>query len=169
MMLQAAVCDGVALDAFSLGEDRLRLRRAPATRSSSRSRRNAGTGSGSGGRPVAGGVGAVRRPRQTLKPRQAAVLAADREVTALEIGRDSGLYPNGNSRTWAELGSSLIRCPDRRLRGVVRPQAPSLRNHGTRSDRDCALQGHCQQRGSTCRGLRAEGCKRTAEGPADTA
>nr|WP_165128259.1 hypothetical protein [Bradyrhizobium sp. 6(2017)]QIG97940.1 hypothetical protein G6P99_40785 [Bradyrhizobium sp. 6(2017)] len=30
-------------------------------------------------------------------------------MTALEIGRDSGLYPNGNSRTSAELGSSLIR------------------------------------------------------------
>ncbi|WP_143046603.1 hypothetical protein [Bradyrhizobium erythrophlei] len=30
-------------------------------------------------------------------------------MTALEIGRDSGLYQNGTPRTWAELGSSLIR------------------------------------------------------------
>ncbi|OKO87572.1 hypothetical protein AC629_13610 [Bradyrhizobium sp. NAS80.1] len=46
-----------------------------------------------------------------LEPRSAAVLArmvaADRPVSAMEIGRDSGLYPNGTSQTWAELGLSL--------------------------------------------------------------
>ncbi|PDT77134.1 hypothetical protein [Bradyrhizobium sp. C9] len=51
--------------------------------------------------------------RYVLKPREATILAlllaADREMTALEIGRDSGLCRNGNTRTWAELGSSLIR------------------------------------------------------------
>lgn len=51
--------------------------------------------------------------RSLLKPREATVLAlllaADREMTAIEIGRDSGLYRNGTPQTWAELGSSLIR------------------------------------------------------------
>ncbi|MCW2194973.1 hypothetical protein DXU07_45305 [Bradyrhizobium elkanii] len=55
----------------------------------------------------------MRRPAQTLRPREATVLtlllAADREMTALEIGRDSGFYQNGTPQTWAELGSSLIR------------------------------------------------------------
>lgn len=48
-----------------------------------------------------------------LEPRSAAVLAhmvaADGPVTATDIGRNSGLYPNGHPQTWAELGRSLVR------------------------------------------------------------
>jgi hypothetical protein len=36
------------------------------------------------------------------------LMAADAPATSLEIGRDSGLYPNGNVQTWAQLGQSLI-------------------------------------------------------------
>lgn len=36
------------------------------------------------------------------------LMFVDQPCTALEIGRDSGLYPNGNPQTWAQLGQSLI-------------------------------------------------------------
>ena len=47
-----------------------------------------------------------------MNPRDAGVLvrlmANDQPSTPLEIGRDSGMYPNGNSVTWAQLGLTLI-------------------------------------------------------------
>jgi hypothetical protein len=36
------------------------------------------------------------------------LMFVDQPCTALEIGRASGLYPNGNPQTWAQLGQSLI-------------------------------------------------------------
>ncbi|MCK1577734.1 hypothetical protein [Bradyrhizobium sp. 174] len=48
-----------------------------------------------------------------LQPQSAAVLAhmvaADGPVTAMEIGRQSGLRPRGTRQTWAELGRWLAR------------------------------------------------------------
>lgn len=48
-----------------------------------------------------------------LQPQSAAVLAhmvsADGPVTAMEIGRQSGLRPRGTRQTWAELGRWLVR------------------------------------------------------------
>ena len=36
------------------------------------------------------------------------LMDADSPMTCADIGRESGLYPNGNVQTWADLGRSLI-------------------------------------------------------------
>ncbi len=58
-----------------------------------------------------------------MTSRNAAVLirliAADSPMTALEIGRDSGLYSKGNDQTWKDLGQSLI-YPLVRLRAAAK-------------------------------------------------
>ena len=69
-----------------------------------------------------------------LQPRTAAVLArlvaADGSMTAREIGRDPGLYPNGNDVTWAELGSWHFPCPTSAV-----PQNAAASRSVTRSPR----------------------------------
>lgn len=53
----------------------------------------------------------MNRRTQKLQPREAAVLtslAADGAMTAMDLGQDSGLYPNGGSATWAGLGRLLV-------------------------------------------------------------